>query len=459
MRRRTATISLVLVFGSALFAQSRFADSAIRGEINDAYKSMVKMWTAVLSPRFAPPRIVYYSRPTETGCDRVELGNAYFCEKDNAIYVDTGFIVDVDKQASAKLGSPGNYAGVAILAHEFGHAVERKTSYAAHTYDVRTGEQFEVLPASEAVADCFAGAFTRHANSDRRLGEHDFDEALALMELIGDDKLLGFNPNNPQQVQYANVIATHILHTELDHGTVVQRQEAFLRGFYGGPRFCTDRLGQSAPPAGGPVLAYRSLNSAQVSTPTPGCSISSSEDGVKVRNTSAQNGCVVNLLPASTLMPDHFRIELTVRSLPKGGTGVARGAGIYYGDGRSTAKLTRFGMEPREPFGTLVSNIDGQPTVDDPLLAGLTLIRSGAKSKDGNLHLTLDVHHEGKSVYFIEYLNGVPVNHNALWTHGTQNRRLAVPGFAYTTDQAGLWVRQPGTEAVFSDFRVTTLNH
>src|SRR5271165_6884411 len=127
VRLKTTTISLVLVFGSVLFAQSRPADSVIRGEINDAYKSMVKMWTAILGPRFAPPRILYYTRPTETGCDVVDPGNAYFCEKDNAIYVDTAFIVDVDKQASAKFGSLGNYAGIAILAHEFGHAVERNT--------------------------------------------------------------------------------------------------------------------------------------------------------------------------------------------------------------------------------------------------------------------------------------------------------------------------------------------
>lgn len=457
MRLRTTTISLVLVFGSVLSAQSRPADSAIRGEINDAYQSMLKMWTSILSPRFAPPRIIYYTRPTETGCDRIDPGNAYFCEKDNAIYVDTAFIVDVDKQASAKFGSLGSYAGIAILAHELGHAVERNTSFAAHTTDVRTGERFELLPASEAVADCFSGAFTRQVKADGKLGEHDFDEALALMGLIGDDKLLGYNPNNPEQVQYANVVAIHIFHAELNHGTVVQRQEAFLRGFYGGPRFCTDGLGPPAPPpAGGAVLAHQSLNSAQVSTPTPGCTISSGEDGVRVHNTSAQNSCVINLLPASTLLPDHFRIELTVKVLPKGGTQPS-GAGIYYGDGRSTPKLTRFGMELREPFGTMVSNIDGQPSVDDPLLAGLTLIRSGAKSTDGKQHLTLDVHHEGKNVYFLEYLNGAPVNHNALWTHGTRNQRLAVPGFTYATDQAGLSLREPGSEAVFSDFRVTAL--
>jgi hypothetical protein len=48
------------------------------------------------------------------------------------------------------------------------------------------------------------------------------------------------------------------------------------------------------------------------------------------------------------------------------------------------------------------------------------------------------------------------VEHNAIF-QGTQQRRLAVPGFSYETDQAGLWLSEPGSEALFKDFRVLAL--
>jgi hypothetical protein len=87
----------------------------------------------------------------------------------------------------------------------------------------------------------------------------------------------------------------------------------------------------------------------------------------------------------------------------------------------------------------------------------LLLIRKGASARNGDQVVTLDIHHEGKNVYFIEYLNGVAVDHNALWKHGTRYRRFALPGFDNVPDQAGLLLRESGSDVVFSNFRVTAL--
>jgi len=427
--------------GNAVFAQSTLRDARIRSDIDSAYKSMVKTWAGVLGSDFVPPRIVYYTRPTKTGCGEAGLGNAFFCQADNAIYIDTGFIATVDKFASRETGSLGDYAGITVVAHEFGHAVERHTSY-------------KVMPTSEAAADCFAGAETRQVKADGGLGEHSFDEALAFMEFGGDDKVIGFDPNNSAQV-----ILAWALYGGLNHGVVDQRQEAFLRGFYGGANFCTDGLGPARPPAGGSVLAFQSLVSRQLNPPGPGCSVSAGSDGVTMQNVSARNGCVVNLLPSAILLPDHVRVDLTVNLRLNASSSHLGSAGIYYGDARATGNLVRFGDETSDVEGTTMLNLDGNPPVADRSLSDLLLIRKGASAGNGAQVLTLDVHHEGKNVYFIEYLNGVAVSHNALWKQGTQYRRFAIPGFNNVPDQAGLLLREPGSAAVFSNFRVTALHY
>ncbi len=439
MKIRIAWASATFIFvGSAVFAQPAPNDSRIRSGIDTAYKSMVKTWAGVLGSDFVPPRIVYYTKPTKTGCGEAGLGNAFFCHADNAIYIDTGFIATVDKFAATETGSSGDYAGITVVAHEFGHAVERHTSY-------------QVMPTSEAAADCFAGAETRQVKADGGLAEHSFDEALAFMEFGGDDKVIGFNPNNSAQVVLAWAI-----YGPLNHGVVEQRQEAFLRGFYGGADFCTDGLGSPSPSAGGKVIAFQPLVARQLNSPAPGCFLSAGRDGVEMRNVSARNGCVVNLLPPASLLPDHVRIELTVKLLPSS-SGHTGSAGIYYGDARPTGKLVRFGDETNEVEGTKMINLDGNPPVADPPLSDLLLIRKGANPGNGDQVLTLDIHHEGKNVYFIEYLNGVAVEHNALWRHGTQYRRFALAELNGVPDQAGLLLRQPGSVALFSNFRVSAL--
>ncbi len=152
-----------------------------------------------------------------------------------------------------------------------------------------------------------------------------------------------------------------------------------------------------------------------------------------------------------------MRIEVSVTSSP-GPVASQRGiAGIYYGDNRASERLTRFGYAPETATDAKVSNVDGQPEVLEPFLMGNWTVGRLPHPTNGAQRLTLDIHHEGKNVYFMEFLNGVAVSHNGLWQHGTRHRRLNLAEFGYSSDEAGLWVREPGSEAVFSDFRVTAI--
>ncbi len=421
--------------GTATF-QPRPTDAQIRSDVGNAQKYFIRAWTATLGSGFTPPRLVYYDRPRKTGCGDIKLGNAFFCQEDNALYIDTSFIAEVDEAAAEKLKTLGDYAGLAVVAHEFGHAVEHSVS---------------PLPGSEGGADCFAGVALGYALADKRFPDYAFDEAMFFMEYASDDTVLGFNPKNRDQVLFTSFILG-----SLDHGMVAQRQAAFLRGFYGGPSFCTATLQKPVPQSGKSILASQSLALSQTApSSSPNCQVSAGRDGVRVHNNGGD--CVINLLPSTTLLPEHVRIELTVTLLPNpahpGGT-----AGIYYGDNRPTSHLVRFAYAPKGPTDAEALNIDGLPQVEEPDLKGFWFIGRLPRPTPGAQRLTLDVHHEGKNVYFIEYLNGVAVSHNGLWRHGTKNFRLNVAEFHYDGDQAGLWVRGAGSEAVFSDFRVAAID-
>lgn len=410
-------------------------------EAQQAQVALAKTWTPVLGASFAPPRIVGYVKPMKTGCGMTVLENAEFCHPDNTIYVDLAFMDLLADKAAAQLKTLGDNSVFTVLAHEYGHAVWDQTNYA-------------VMPSSEGGADCFAGVANRRAKTNGQLTESGLAEALFTMEFVSDDKRIGFDPNNT----FSSMLAFALYHP--DHGIVSQRQGAFMRGYYGGPTFCGGvwKNPPSPSPAGRIIASLPLGPSANISPGNAlGCSLSPGPAGLTVRNSSSKGACIVNLLPSSMLLPDHFRIELTVTQLPNRATGRPNDAGIYYGDGRSTAKRTRFSFGPNSHGMISVKNIDGAPPVEEPILENPEFVGLHPSEKPGEQKLTLDVHHEGKDVYFLEYVNGVAVDTNGLF-HGQQYRRLAISGFQYDSDQAGLWILDSGAEATVKDFRLLALS-
>ena len=135
------------------------------------------------------------------------------------------------------------------------------------------------LPATEGGADCFAGTAFRSAMADGQFPDYAFEEALFFMEYGSDDKVLGIHLDTPLQI-----VVGWALYGPLDHGVVEQRQSAFLRGFYGGPNFCSNNMGLPAPRPGRDVIALHSLLPGQfVPTSTRNCAVSSTPAGTRVR--------------------------------------------------------------------------------------------------------------------------------------------------------------------------------
>ena len=154
--------------------------------------------------QYAAPAVVEYSGTRETACGTPDEPNAFYCRLDKTIYVDDALVRKLKR-----------YAAVAVLAHEWGHAVQDQTGTLAWALDHRyyLGKELE--------ADCYAGTFTRWAAKRKLLKTGDVAQARRMLDAFGDFPFLydRFSPGA--------------------HGTAPQRTAWFNRGYKGGsPTVC-----------------------------------------------------------------------------------------------------------------------------------------------------------------------------------------------------------------------------
>lgn len=150
--------------------------------------------------RYSAPRLQPYYSPMMTGCGLTPLGNAIYCAPDHAIYFDVNFFASEMARAGQNIRTDGDMAPIVILAHEWGHAVQRMAGI--------SGERQSL----ELQADCLAGAFVLATRQYLESG--DLQEATFSLRAAGDDAWA------------------------YRHGTGQDRVGSFERGFQGGTGQC-----------------------------------------------------------------------------------------------------------------------------------------------------------------------------------------------------------------------------
>lgn len=146
---------------------------------NGASTFLDNYWRGQLSARGIPytsPRVRYMvDDVVETGCGTVERDGPFYCPHDHTIYCDPLFVAAEMKRIGKRLGTDGDMAAIVILAHEWGHAVQRLTG-------VRNASQ-EV---NELQADWLAGSFARFSYYQGVLEKGDLEEAQMVLADGGD---------------------------------------------------------------------------------------------------------------------------------------------------------------------------------------------------------------------------------------------------------------------------------
>lgn len=414
----------------------------VNASISGAQQYFARAWTDIFhsaGQRFPVPNLVMYQDPPRTACGNLGKGNAYFCPADNTIYLDSDLMVALKNGAAGTLHTDGDYAAIVAAAHELGHAVSSQLN--AHLPRVIAGRDDLI---EEHAADCYAGVITRRAKTDHLLEAGDLEEGLLGLSQVGDKVEWVYDVAN-------GLGTTPSMHRPKPnaHGTAGERQQAFLQGYYGGANFCSGRSSIEMPPATGRLITAKSLLPSDAPGAGTGrtCKWSGEAGGLRIQTLPAiGDQCTYNLLGSGAQLPDHVRIDLTVRQLPNSTTKRRSSAGLYYGDGRPGAGLTgyAFGTDQwANPILALVTN--KSRTRFDTI--------SDGGPKFGNMNenrFTIDVHHEGAEAYFLAYMNGYFVGFHH--THsGVRSGRLGV------ADQAGVWLGEGFDEALVKDFRISAL--
>jgi uncharacterized protein len=169
---------------------------------------------------YKEPRLVLFRGRTGTGgCGTGESAmGPFYCPADQKVYIDLAFYETLTK----RLGAPGDFAQAYVIAHEVGHHVQNLLGISAKVDQMRSQvskTEYNALSVRlELQADCFAGVWAHHAQSQRQiLQQGDVEEAMNAAAKIGDDAL--------QRASGGAVVPE-----SFTHGTSAQRQRWFDTG-------------------------------------------------------------------------------------------------------------------------------------------------------------------------------------------------------------------------------------
>lgn len=188
-------------------------DQIVANAITDIQAYWSKEMPLIFHKPYRPVDGGFYSidpkhAPANLPCDatlRDVTNNAFYCSSGDLVSWDrSGLFATLDNDF-------GDYAIAMVLAHEWGHAIQQRTTRPGRTIVVETQ------------ADCYAGAFTASAYAGHaahfHIGPEQLDQALA--GYLGFADPVGETANGPRA-----------------HGDAFDRIGAFGEGFSSGAAYC-----------------------------------------------------------------------------------------------------------------------------------------------------------------------------------------------------------------------------
>lgn len=213
----------------ALCTQNSYATEAC-----NALQSLNATWEPLFRKAgisFDQPTLTFYSGGVQSGCGAAQSSmGPFYCPADEGIYIDTSFY----DQLARQLGAKGDFARYYVMAHEYGHHIQKRTGIENQVRKAQNSNpsQSNALQVKmELQADCYAGVW---AGRNRNLIDPgDMEEGLTAASAIGDDTLM---KNAGQSVNPE----------KFTHGTSKQRMAWLKRGIETGNEDACDTFNSSA---------------------------------------------------------------------------------------------------------------------------------------------------------------------------------------------------------------------
>jgi predicted metalloprotease len=202
-------------------------------------RDVQETWTEKVGDRYEPTKVVLFRDSIQSACGYAgAVSGPFYCPGDQKVYLDLTFFDELQRRFSA----PGDFAQAYVLAHEFGHHVQKLSGTESRVRAMQEQNPSNVNALSvrlELQADCYAGVWGHEAAKPGRaargaveLDPGDLEEALRAAAAIGDDRLQKLGTGR-------------VMPEKFTHGTSEQRMTWFKRGFdTGDPRQC-DTFGNS----------------------------------------------------------------------------------------------------------------------------------------------------------------------------------------------------------------------
>lgn len=167
-------------------AMATFSSQILAGTEDVWKKEFEKM-----GRKYAPPKMVLYTRATSSGCGSASSQTGpFYCPADQTVYIDLSFF----DQMKDKLGAGGDFAYAYVIAHEVGHHVQYLLGTLGKVQQLQgrasktEGNKLSVR--LELQADFYAGIWAYHDNKMyNSLESGDIEKGLNAASAIGDDRL------------------------------------------------------------------------------------------------------------------------------------------------------------------------------------------------------------------------------------------------------------------------------
>ncbi len=204
--------------GGGTSASESCTVDALSKQTCDALSSLNKTWEPLFqkaSIQFQRPKLVFYAGRGQSGCGAAQSAmGPFYCPEDFGIYIDTDFY----RQMERELGASGQFARDYVIAHEYGHHIQKLTGMSDQVRSLQAQNPSRANDLSvrlELQADCYAGVWA--AKNGDRLEPGDMESGLNAAHQIGDDVLMKNAGRRPVEASFT-------------HGSSAQRTQWLRRG-------------------------------------------------------------------------------------------------------------------------------------------------------------------------------------------------------------------------------------
>ena len=221
--------------GGTIAPEQRGPETAEEAQLRDFVSAVLgdteQTWNAIFEAQgsdYQEPRLVLFSGAVQSACGFADAAvGPVSWPPDKQVERGTRFFAVRER----KLEESGDFAAAYVVAHEVGHHVQNQLGIMDRVNEVRgsgTSEQANQLSVMmELQADCFAGVWANHAQTQRNaLEPGDIEEGLNAAAAVGDDRLQRRSQG-------------YVVPESFTHGTSEQRVAWFRRGLEtGDPDSC-----------------------------------------------------------------------------------------------------------------------------------------------------------------------------------------------------------------------------